>query len=168
MVYRPTSAVPNIPTHFTLHTQPIEMPVSINQMPHSGENGSGQRDAQRAEGRIKKTHESVVQLLRVGFARLKLKGAIVTGHVARQADQHFAERRVDVEVKLALEVVRAELAKMRLIPRDDGREANLPHAREEGKGGEYDGTNEEFLVIEHVEERIGLHCAVSAIGRALL
>lgn len=40
MVYNPTRAVTKNPTHLTLHTQPIETPVSISHRPHSGENGS--------------------------------------------------------------------------------------------------------------------------------
>lgn len=40
IVYRPTRAVTKKPTHLTLHTHPIETPVSINHRPHSGEKGS--------------------------------------------------------------------------------------------------------------------------------
>ncbi len=40
IVYRPTKAVPNMPTHFTLQTHPIDTPVNISHNPHSGENGS--------------------------------------------------------------------------------------------------------------------------------
>jgi len=39
-VYNPTNAVQKSPTHLTLQTHPIEIPVSINHRPHSGENGS--------------------------------------------------------------------------------------------------------------------------------
>ena len=39
MVYRPTNAVPNMPTHLTLQTQPMDRPVIPIQSVHSGENG---------------------------------------------------------------------------------------------------------------------------------
>jgi hypothetical protein len=52
MVYNPTKAVQKKPTHLTLHTQPIETPVIINQKPHSGEKGSCWRRWNLAQQRI--------------------------------------------------------------------------------------------------------------------
>jgi hypothetical protein len=70
----------------------------------------GERNAEGAEGGIEQAHEGVVELFRVGLAGLEFEGAVVVGEVAGQADEHFAERRVDIEVELALEVVRTKLA----------------------------------------------------------
>jgi hypothetical protein len=67
-----------------------------------------ERDAEGAKGRVEQAHESVVELFRVGLAGLELEGAIVVCEVAGQTDEHFAERRVDIEVELAFEVVGTE------------------------------------------------------------
>lgn len=70
----------------------------------------GERDAEGAECGVKQAHEGVVELFRVGLAGLEFEGAVVVGQVAREADEHLAEWRVDVEVEFALEVVGTELA----------------------------------------------------------
>jgi hypothetical protein len=67
-----------------------------------------ERDAESAKGGIEQAHESVVELFGVGLARLEFEGSIVVCEVARQTDEHFAERRVDIEVELAFEVVGTE------------------------------------------------------------
>ena len=107
-----------------------------------------ERHAQRPERAVEQPHEGVVQFFRVRFARLELEGAIVAGQVAGQTDEHLAQRRVDIEVEFALEVVRAEFAEVCLVPGDDGREADLPHAREECEGCEDEGRDEEFVGVE--------------------
>ena len=69
-----------------------------------------ERDAEGAKGRVEQAHESVVELFRVGLAGLEFEGTVVVCEVAGQTDEHFAERRVDIEVELAFQVVRPELA----------------------------------------------------------
>lgn len=69
-----------------------------------------QGNAESTEGRVEGTHKGVVELLGVDFAGLELEGSIVTSQVAREANQHLSERRVDIEIEFALEVVGAELA----------------------------------------------------------
>ena len=64
-----------------------------------------QRYADGAEGRVEEAHEGVVQFFRVRLARLELKRSVVSCEVAREADEHLSERRVDIEVEFALEVV---------------------------------------------------------------
>ena len=54
---------------------------------------------------------------------------------------------MDIEVELALEVVRPELAEMCFIPCNNGREANLPHPSEEGEGCEDERCDEEFVTV---------------------
>lgn len=66
--------------------------------------------ADGAECRVEQTHEGVVQLLRVCFARLELKRSVVSCKVARETDEHLAEGRVDIEVEFALKVMGTEFA----------------------------------------------------------
>lgn len=70
----------------------------------------GQRYADSTERGVEEAHEGVVQLLRICFARLEFERSVVSCEVARETDQHFSKRRVDIEVELALEVVGTELA----------------------------------------------------------
>ena len=64
-----------------------------------------ERNAERAEGGIEQAHKSIVELFRVCLSRFEFEGSIVSCQVPRQADEHFAQRRVYIEVKFALEVV---------------------------------------------------------------
>ena len=68
-------------------------------------------------------------MLRVRLTALELERAVVACQQAREADQHLAKRGMDVKVELALEVVAAELAKVRLIPDDSVGLAYLVEAR---------------------------------------
>jgi hypothetical protein len=67
-------------------------------------------NAERAESGVEQAHESVVELFGVSLAGLELEGAVVVSEVAGEANKHLSERRVDIEVELALEVVGTELA----------------------------------------------------------
>ena len=69
-----------------------------------------ERNAEGAKGGVEQAHESVVELFGVCLAGLELEGAVVVGEVAGEANKHLSERRVDIEVELALEVVGTELA----------------------------------------------------------
>ena len=74
-------------------------------------------------------HRDIGDGVGVGLARLELERAVVACQQAGEADEHLAERRVDVEVELALEVVAPELAKVRLVPHDGARLADLVEPR---------------------------------------
>ena len=80
------------------------------------------RDTKRGEH---DTHGDVRDRLRVGRAAREVERAVVACQQAGEADEHLPERWVHVEVELALEVVRAELAKVCLVPDDDVRLADL-------------------------------------------
>jgi hypothetical protein len=67
-----------------------------------------ERNAESAKGGVEQAHESVVELFRVGLAGLEFEGTVVVCEVAGQTDEHFAERRVDIEVELAFEIVGTE------------------------------------------------------------
>lgn len=75
-----------------------------------------------------------------------------------------------IEVEFALEVVGSELAEavllsdgadirllaaiglLSFIPGNDGREANLPHPREEGQRCEDQGRDEPLVFVQHSED----------------
>ena len=78
-----------------------------------------QRDKRNTEHGHHNAHRDVRHVLRVRLAALKLERAVVAGQQTREANEHLAQRGVHIEVELALEVVAAELAKVRLVP-DDG------------------------------------------------
>jgi hypothetical protein len=68
-------------------------------------------------------------MLWVCLAAFELKGAVVACQQASKADKHLPKRRVHIKVELSLEVVAAELAKVRLVPHDAIRLADLVEAR---------------------------------------
>lgn len=70
----------------------------------------GDGNAKRAESRVEEAHEGVVELWRVCLAGLELKGTVVACQVAGQTNQHLAERRVNIEIELTLQIVRSELS----------------------------------------------------------
>ncbi len=74
------------------------------------------RDTKRRED---DAHGDVGDVLGIHRAALERERAIVAGEEASEADDDLAERGVDVEVELALDVVRTELAKVRLVPDND-------------------------------------------------
>src|ERR1700761_1980853 len=78
-------------------------------------------DHHNAKGGHDDAHGDVWHVVGVGLAALEFETAVVSGQQAREPDEHLPEGWVDIEVKLALEVVRAELAKVRFVPDDDGR-----------------------------------------------
>ena len=82
-------------------------------------------DHQNTKSGHDNTHGDVRHIVRVGLAALKFEVAIVSRQQPREPDEHLPERRVDIEVKFALEVVRTELAKVRLVPDDEGRLADF-------------------------------------------
>lgn len=109
--------------HTIKQDEPADRSVAVLEQNHSRHEPDGralevqlfggqvcERDAERAEGGVEQAHESVVELFRVGLAGLELEGTVVVGEVAGEANKHLSERRVDIEVELALEVVGTELA----------------------------------------------------------
>jgi hypothetical protein len=125
----------------------------------------GQRNAQGAEGCVELAHKDVVDLLGVSLTRLELEGTVVSGQITRKANQHLSQRRVDIEVELALQVVGSELAKMRLVPGDNGRKANLPQTGEEGECGEDDGCEDGLPVVDDIDNTLCLEMRVSLYAR---
>lgn len=67
-------------------------------------------NANCTEQGIERPHEGVVDIFWVFLARLELKRSIVTGKVAREANQHLAKGWMDIEVELAFEIVGAEFS----------------------------------------------------------
>jgi hypothetical protein len=86
---------------------------------------------------------------------------------------------VDIEVKLALEVVRSKFTKatfcqskysivrqanlLGFIPSDNGRETNLVHAREESEEGEDQRSPDELVLVEERDNVEGLIVCQSAV-----
>jgi hypothetical protein len=64
-------------------------------------------------------HGDVWHIIGVCLTTLELKGTVVAREQASESYKHFTERRMDIEVELALKVMRAEFAKVRLVPDDD-------------------------------------------------
>lgn len=63
---------------------------------------------------------------------------------------------MDIEVKLALQVVRPELAEMRFVPGDNGRKTDLPKTGEEGECGEDDGCEDGLPVVDDIYNALSL------------
>lgn len=84
--------------------------------------------------------EAVVHALGVDLSALELKVAIIAREEASEADEHLSERRVDVKVELALDVVRPKLSKVGLVPDDRVGPADpvVPSAHGEERVGERD------------------------------
>jgi hypothetical protein len=121
----------------------------------------GQGNTQSTECCVELAHKDVVDLLGVSLTRLELEGTVVSGQVTRKANQHLSQRRVNIEVELALQVVRSELAEMRLVPGDNGREADLPQTGEEGECGEDDGCEDGLPVVDDIYNALSLRMRVS-------
>ena len=77
----------------------------------------GQRNGNSAEECVERSHNSVVELIGVFLSGLEFEGAIVTCQVSRKSNQHLSKGRVNIEIELALQVVRAEFAKTREVVR---------------------------------------------------
>ncbi|KAG7838269.1 hypothetical protein KL943_000345 [Ogataea angusta] len=77
------------------------------------------RHHQAAEPRTVPSHPRIVERNRVSAPALKIEifnRSIKAGKILAQAAEHFAQRRMHVVVVLVLEILRAELAEMRLVP----------------------------------------------------
>ena len=118
-----------------------------------------ERDAERGEH---DAHGHVRHRLGVRRAALERERAVVPGQQADEADEHLAQRRVHVEVELALEVVRAELAEVRLVPDDDVRLAD----RVEARPAREEGVDDRGDVFEVLEEELALWAAEAWWQRA--
>ena len=109
-----------------------------------------ERDTERRED---DAHRDVRDVLRVHRAALEPERAIVAREEAGEADDDLAERGVDVEVELALDVVGAELAKVRLVPDDDVGLADVVEARPAREESVHDGRD----VLEVLQEELALY-----------
>lgn len=76
-------------------------------------------DHQNAKGGHEDAHGNIGHSVGVGLAALEFEVTVVSRQQPCEPDEHFPEGWMDIEVKLALEVVRAELAKVCLVPDDD-------------------------------------------------
>lgn len=70
----------------------------------------GHGNAHGSPESVELAHEGVVDFLGVGLAGLELERSIVTGKQSAQTNEELSGRRVDIEVKLALEVVATKLS----------------------------------------------------------
>lgn len=95
-------------------------------------------DAQSSECRIENSHEGVVQFRWISLAGLEFERTVVSSQISRQTNQHLSQWRMDIEVKLPLQVMRAEFAKMSFVPCHNRRQANLPISCEKCEKGEDD------------------------------
>lgn len=73
----------------------------------------GERDTDDAKQSIEGAHKSIVHIFRVLLAGLELKGSVVAGKVARKANKHLTQGRMNIEVEFALQIVRTELSEAR-------------------------------------------------------
>lgn len=96
-------------------------------------------DHQNAKGGKDDAHGDIGDVLWVHFATLELIAAVVPRQQTGEPDEHLPERGMHIKVKLAPEVVRAKLAKVRLVPDHVRRFANLVEPRPAGKERVYDG-----------------------------
>src|SRR5579863_7463739 len=96
-------------------------------------------DHQDAKGGQDDAHSDIRDVLGIHLAALELIAAVVPGQQTGEPDEHLAERGVHVKVKLALEIVRAKFAKVRLVPDHVRRLADLVEARPAGKEGVHNG-----------------------------
>lgn len=88
-----------------------------------------ERDHDNTECRHHDAHGGVWDGLRVLASTREVEGAVIACQQASESDEHLAQRGMHVEVELAPEVVRAELAKVRLVPDHQVGLANLVEAR---------------------------------------
>lgn len=70
----------------------------------------GQGDAKNTESCVEDTHDGVVNFFGILFAGLELECTVVSSEDSRETNKHLAERRVNIEVVLMLDIVRTELA----------------------------------------------------------
>ena len=108
--------------HGIEENEPADSGVRVLEENHHGDQPNGgspevelprrevrQWNADSPEKCVKHTHEGVVELLWICLSRLEFKRPIVPCHVSREADQHLSEWGMDIEVELALKVMRTEL-----------------------------------------------------------
>ena len=95
----------------------------------------GQGDADNTKGGIEDTHDSVVDFLGVFLARLELERTVVSSKNSGETNEHLAQRRVNIEVVLMLDIVASELAKaaklrlVKVIMMFKDQERTEPHPR---------------------------------------
>jgi hypothetical protein len=70
----------------------------------------GEGHANSSKESVEYPHEGVIDIWRVLLAGLEFKGSIVPSEIAGQTDKHFSKRWVNIEIELALQIVRAEFS----------------------------------------------------------
>jgi hypothetical protein len=109
-------------------------------------------DHSDAKGCQHNPHSDVWHLWRIGLSTLEFKTSIVSSEESNEANDHFTQRWVDIEVELAFEVMGAELAKVRFVPYDDVGGTNVVKTSPAGEESVDDGWN----VFEILEEEFAL------------
>lgn len=93
-----------------------------------------ERDAIR---RHDHAHGYIRYAIGICLPALELKMAVITRQETGKCNEHLAQRRVNVEIELAFEVVRPKLAKVGLVPDHHVREPDFMKARPAGEEGIY-------------------------------
>jgi hypothetical protein len=88
-----------------------------------------ERDHGNTEASEEDSHAHVWNVVGVRLSALEFELAVPAGKKASKPNEHLAQRRVDIEVKLALNVVSAELAEVGLVPDDVVRVSDAIEAR---------------------------------------
>lgn len=116
-------------------------------------------------------HGHIGYTVGIRLATLELEAAVITRQETSEADEHLAQRGVNVEIKLALEVVRPKFAKVGLVPDHQVCEPDFMKTRPAGEEGVYRRWNvfrvllDKFgLVVEWYVNRKGC-CGDGTQGR---
>src|ERR1700761_1880140 len=87
-----------------------------------------QRHHPNTEGCQHYSHGHVRHFCRIFRSAFELETAIVSRQETSQANEHFSERRVNVEVELPFQIMRAKFSEVSLIPNHEGRLSNVMKA----------------------------------------
>lgn len=89
--------------------------------------------AQRNQSNTKRcehdSHRDIRKSLGILSSTLEVEATIIASKQTNEADKHLPKRRMNIEIKLALEVMRTEFAKVCLVPDDHIRLADAVEAR---------------------------------------
>jgi hypothetical protein len=108
----------------------------------------GQRHHANTKRGKHNTHGNIWDTVRIRLSTLKLEVAIITSQQACKTYNHLAKRWMNIKVKLALEIMRAEFAKMGFIPNDNIGCTNFVVSRPTGEKSVDDGW-EVFDVLQN-------------------
>jgi|SRR5712671_2433375 len=114
-----------------------------------------ERDHQHTKGGKEDAHGDVGDVLGIHLPALELVAAVISRQQAGEPDEYLSERGMHVEVKLALEVVRAELAKVRLVPDYEWGLADFVKTRPARKKGVCGGCDMFQVLLDELALRWG-------------